>query len=113
MPPVKISADDDGSRQGEGWEEHKGEWPHIMYPSHHPHITKENMLTSQRRGLLPDPQTARALIKKLGGRLNVVLTPHDPLRYSAAYASRNGVPLEIVSKVILVAICLTRNFRLL
>jgi len=45
--------------------------------------------------------TARALIKNLGGRLNVVLTPHGLRRYSATYASRNGVPLEIVSKVIL------------
>jgi integrase len=45
--------------------------------------------------------TARALIKNLGGRLNVALTPHDLRRYSATYASRNGVPLEIVSKVIL------------
>jgi integrase/recombinase XerD len=45
--------------------------------------------------------TARTMIKKLGGRLNVVLTPHDLRRYSATYASRNGVPLEIVSKVIL------------
>ena len=45
--------------------------------------------------------TARALIKQLGRRLNVVLTPHDLRRYSANYASRNGVPLEIVSKVIL------------
>ena len=45
--------------------------------------------------------TARALIKNLGGRLNVLLTPHDLRRYSATYASRNGVPLEIVSKVIL------------
>ena len=39
--------------------------------------------------------------KNLGGRLKVVLTPHDLRRYSATYASRNGVPLEIVSKVIL------------
>jgi len=45
--------------------------------------------------------TARALIRRLGEKLNVVLTPHDLRRYSATYASRNGVPLEIVSKVIL------------
>ena len=45
--------------------------------------------------------TARALIRRLGAKLNVVLTPHDLRRYSATYASRNGVPLEIVSKVIL------------
>jgi integrase len=44
--------------------------------------------------------TARGLIKQLGGRLNVVLTPHDLRRHSATYATRNGVPLEIVSKVI-------------
>ena len=45
--------------------------------------------------------TARALIRRLGEKLNVVLTPHDLRRYSATYTSRNGVPLEIVSKVIL------------
>jgi len=45
--------------------------------------------------------TARTLVKELGRRFNVVLTPHDLRRYSATYASRNGVPLEIVSKVIL------------
>lgn len=45
--------------------------------------------------------TARALIKKLAAGLKVVLTPHDLRRYSATHASRNGVPLEIVSKVLL------------
>jgi len=45
--------------------------------------------------------TARTFIKKLGSRLQITLSPHDLRRYSATYASRNGVPLEIVSKVIL------------
>jgi len=45
--------------------------------------------------------TARALVKKLGKRLSVTISPHDLRRHSATYASRNGVPLEIVSKVIL------------
>jgi len=45
--------------------------------------------------------TARSLVKRLGAKLNVRLTPHDLRRYSATYASRNGVPLEVVSKVIL------------
>ena len=45
--------------------------------------------------------TARYLIKRLGSNLHIRLTPHDLRRYSATYASRNGVPLEIVSKVIL------------
>lgn len=45
--------------------------------------------------------TARSLIKRLGAKLNVNISPHDLRKYSATYASRNGVPLEIVSKVIL------------
>ena len=62
----------------------------------------------QKEGLSPEDQlfpicysTARGLIKKLGKRLNVELTPHDLRRYSATHASRNGVPLEIISKVLL------------
>jgi integrase len=44
---------------------------------------------------------ARYLIRELGTKLNVNVSPHDLRRYSATYASRNGVPLEVVSKVIL------------
>ena len=62
----------------------------------------------QHEGLSPEDQlfpicysTARGLIKKLGKRLKVELTPHDLRRYSATHASRNGVPLEIISKVLL------------
>ena len=47
--------------------------------------------------------TARMFIRKLGKKLNLTISPHDLRRYSATYASRNGVPLEIVSKVILQA----------
>ncbi len=66
----------------------------------HEYIKQKNLSPEDR--LFPICySTARALIKKLGMRLNVVLTPHDLRRYSATYASRNGVPLEIVSKVIL------------
>jgi integrase len=45
--------------------------------------------------------TARSMIRNHGARLKVSITPHDLRRYSATYASRSGVPLEIVSKVIL------------
>ncbi|MBA4396998.1 MAG: hypothetical protein C0394_06420 [Syntrophus sp. (in: bacteria)] len=45
--------------------------------------------------------TARALVRRLGEKVNVRISPHDLRRYSATYASRNGVPLEVVSKVIL------------
>jgi integrase/recombinase XerD len=66
----------------------------------HDYIQQEDLTPGDR--LFPICySTARALIRQLGGRLNVVLTPHDLRRYSATYASRNGVPLEIVSKVIL------------
>lgn len=43
----------------------------------------------------------RSLVVRLGRKLNVKIAPHDLRRHSATYASRNGVPLEIISKVIL------------
>ena len=45
--------------------------------------------------------TARTLIRRLGEKVKVRISPHDLRRYSATYASRNGVPLEVVSKIIL------------
>jgi site-specific recombinase XerD len=45
--------------------------------------------------------TVRNLVHRIGDKLNVKLSPHDLRRHSATYASRNGVPLEIISKVIL------------
>lgn len=43
----------------------------------------------------------RNLVTGLGKKLNVKISPHDLRRHSATYASRKGVPLEIISKVIL------------
>jgi integrase len=45
--------------------------------------------------------TVRNLVKKLGKKFKADISPHDLRRHSATYASRNGVPLEIISKVIL------------
>jgi len=45
--------------------------------------------------------TARFMIKQLAEKFHIKITPHDFRRHSATYASRNGVPLEIVSKVLL------------
>jgi integrase/recombinase XerD len=45
--------------------------------------------------------TARSFIRNLGNAMNVKIRPHDLRRHSATYASRNGVPLEVISKVIL------------
>ncbi len=62
----------------------------------------------ETRSLLPNDRlfpicysTARSFIKRLGERANVKIRPHDLRRHSATYASRNGVPLEVISKVIL------------
>ncbi len=45
--------------------------------------------------------TVRNMVCGLGRKMNVKIAPHDLRRHSATYASRNGVPLEIISKVIL------------
>lgn len=44
---------------------------------------------------------ARALVKKAGLLAGVHLRPHDLRRHAATFASRSGVPIEFVSKVIL------------
>ena len=44
---------------------------------------------------------ARMVVKKAGKLLNLDVKPHDLRRHSATYASRSGMPLEIVSKVLL------------
>jgi len=44
---------------------------------------------------------ARLVVKKAGKLVGVELRPHDLRRHAATYASRSGVPIEIVSKVIL------------
>ncbi len=46
-------------------------------------------------------ETARMIVAKAGKMIGVPLRPHDLRRYAATYASRSGVPIEIVSKVIL------------
>ena len=45
--------------------------------------------------------TARKMINRLGEKVGIKLKPHDLRRHSATFASRNGVPLEIISKVLL------------
>ncbi len=44
---------------------------------------------------------ARTMINRLGKKIGIMLNPHDLRRHSATYASRNVVPLEIISKVLL------------
>ena len=52
----------------------------------HDYIQQEN-LSPEDRVFPICYSTARTLIKRLGKRMNVVLTPHDPRRYSATDAS--------------------------
>jgi integrase len=44
---------------------------------------------------------ARKMVAKVGKMVGIKLRPHDLRRHAATYASRSGVPIEIVSKVIL------------
>jgi integrase/recombinase XerD len=46
-------------------------------------------------------EAARFFVAKAGGLVHIKLRPHDLRRHAATYASRSGVPIEIVSKVIL------------
>ena len=62
---------------------------------------KEKALQGEDRIFPICYSTARSLVRGLGAKLNVHVSPHDLRRYSATYASRIGVPLEVVSKVIL------------
>ncbi len=56
----------------------------------------------QQIGLFPICySTDRSLGKLYGQKPNVEMPAHDLRRHSATYASRNGVPLEITSRVIL------------
>jgi integrase len=41
------------------------------------------------------------MIVKVGNMVGIKLQPHDRCRHAAAYASRSGKPIEVVSKVIL------------
>jgi integrase len=43
---------------------------------------------------------ALVIVAKAGKLVGIKLRPHDLRRHSATYASRSGVPIEIVSKVI-------------
>ena len=46
-------------------------------------------------------EAARIMVIKAGRAVGIHLRPHDLRRHSATFASRSGVPIEIVSKVIL------------
>jgi integrase len=46
-------------------------------------------------------EAARSAVRKAGNVVGIYLRPHDLRRHAATFASRSGVPIEIISKVIL------------
>jgi integrase/recombinase XerD len=46
-------------------------------------------------------EAARMMVVKAGKMVGIHLRPHDLRRHAATFASRSGVPIEIISKVIL------------
>ena len=64
------------------------------------YINSKNIAFNQR--IFPlSYEAARSMVKKAGKIVGVRLRPHDLRRHAATYASRSGVPIEIVSKIIL------------
>jgi len=64
------------------------------------YITSKGIRSDRR--IFPISYTAaRRVVNKAGKLVGIHLRPHDLRRHSATYASRSGVPIEIVSKVIL------------
>jgi len=64
------------------------------------YINSKNTAFNQR--IFPiSYEAARSMVKKAGKMVGIRLRPHDLRRHAATYASRAGVPLEIVSKIIL------------
>jgi integrase len=46
-------------------------------------------------------EAARAVVRKAVNMVGIYLRPHDLRRHAATFASRSGVPIEIISKIIL------------
>jgi integrase len=62
---------------------------------------EERVLQTEQRIFPITYAAARIVVKKAGKLAGIELRPHDLRRHAATYASRSGVPIEIVSKVIL------------
>jgi integrase/recombinase XerD len=64
------------------------------------YVRNHNIMADQR--IFPITYAgARKVVVKIGNMLGVKLRPHDLRRHAATFASRAGVPIEIISKVIL------------
>jgi integrase len=87
-------------RPKSGREEESAFMPETLATRLRAYLEAQNLLPDQR--VFPiSYSTARSFIKKLGDSMSVKIRPHDLRRHSATYASRNGIPLEVISKVLL------------
>jgi integrase/recombinase XerD len=87
-------------RPKSGREEESAFMPETLAERVRAYLEAQNLRAEQR--LFPiSYSTARSCIKKLGEEMHLKVRPHDLRRHSATYASRNGVPLEVISKVLL------------
>jgi len=64
-------------------------------------FVRENKISDHERIFPICNAVSRAMVKKAGELVGIYLRPHDLRRHSATFASRAGVPIEIISKVIL------------
>lgn len=62
---------------------------------------KEKSIAPEDRIFKLSYSGARFVIKKAGDRAEVNIKPHDLRRHAATYASRMGLPIEVISKVLL------------
>jgi integrase len=103
---LKLRAMDVHDRKLTLWDPKSGkEREHVFIPQKVADRLKEYI---RDNGIQPDQrifpisyEAARTMVKKEGDRVGIRLRPHDLRRHAATYASRSGVPMEIVSKVIL------------
>ena len=62
---------------------------------------RENDIEGNQRIFSIGYEAARAMVRKAGKLVGIRLRPHDLRRHAASFASRSGVPIEIISKIIL------------
>ncbi|MCG6912145.1 MAG: site-specific integrase, partial [Deltaproteobacteria bacterium] len=62
---------------------------------------KENCTEPDQKIFRISYEGARAILRRAGNKVGIKLRPHDLRRHAATHASHSGVPVEIVSKVIL------------
>ena len=64
-------------------------------------FVRENTISDHERIFPMCYAASMAIVKKAGELVGIYLRPHDLRRHSATFASRAGVPIVIISKVIL------------